>query len=72
VAADRTVPGGVLTVVVVFSWAVRQEYVGRGGIDLLSFLMCTVRSEGSTSRPDRFTTVLHKQVIRFGTGDMGK
>ena len=38
-AADWTVQGGELNVVLVFSWAVRQKCVGWGGIDLLSFLV---------------------------------
>jgi hypothetical protein len=39
VAANWTVQGGELNVVLVFSWAVRQEYVVWVGIDLLPVLL---------------------------------
>jgi hypothetical protein len=39
VAADRTIQGTELKDVMVFSLAVRQEYVGWVGIDLLSSLV---------------------------------
>jgi hypothetical protein len=39
VAADRTIQGTELKVVLVFSKGVRQEYVGWVGVDLLFFLV---------------------------------
>jgi len=43
VAADWTMPDTEMKVFLVFSYAVRQEYVGWVGRDLLSFLVCSLR-----------------------------
>jgi hypothetical protein len=58
VAADWTIPDTELKVVLAFSYAVRQEYVGWVGTDLLSFLVCALLEvNDQLQTPNRYTTI---------------
>jgi hypothetical protein len=57
VAADRTIKGTELKIVLVFNQAVRQEYVGWVGVDLLSFLVSALLEVNDQLHARPITTI---------------